>query len=106
MSGGWGEFVLHRGVEIVHVTGTRIVIGRSESCELTCVHSGVSRRHCTIQIGAHGVEVVDNSRYGTRLNGHEIDGAAILQSGDVLSLGNPVSEFLLISEVTESPNGA
>ncbi len=62
--------------------------------------SGVSRRHCTIQISAHGVEVVDNSRYGTRLNGHMIDGAAILQSGDVLSLGNPVSEFLLITETT------
>jgi hypothetical protein len=62
--------------------------------------SGVSRRHCTIRVGDHGVEVVDNSRYGIRLNGHSIDGAAILQSGDVLSLGSPSSEFLLLSEVT------
>ena len=62
--------------------------------------SGVSRRHCTIRVGVHGVEVVDYSRHGTRLNGHAIDGAAILQSGDVLSLGNPASEFLMITEVT------
>jgi hypothetical protein len=43
---------------------------------------------------------VDHSRFGTRLNGHRVDGSAILQSGDVVSLGNPGSEFLLITEVT------
>jgi len=60
---------------------------------------GVSRRHCTIRVDTHGVEVADHSRYGTRLNGHMIEGAAILQSGDVLSLGNPPIEFHLITEV-------
>jgi len=60
---------------------------------------GVSRRHCTIRVGTQGVEVVDHSRYGTRLNGHVIEGAAILQSGDVLSLGSPPIEFHLITEV-------
>jgi hypothetical protein len=67
--------------------------------------SGISRRHCSIRAGQHGVEVVDHSRFGTRLNGHTIDGAAILQSGDVISLGNPSSEFLLITEVMpDSPS--
>lgn len=61
--------------------------------------SGISRRHCSIRTGENGVEVVDHSRFGTRLNGHTIDGAALLQSGDVVSLGNPGSEFLLITEV-------
>jgi hypothetical protein len=62
--------------------------------------SGISRKHCSIRVGDHGVEVVDHSRFGTRLNGHRVDGSAILQSGDVVSLGNPGSEFLLITEVT------
>ena len=61
---------------------------------------GVSRRHCSIRIGDHGVELVDHSRYGTRLNGHVIDGSAILHIGDVLSVGQPTSEFHLIAEVT------
>jgi hypothetical protein len=61
--------------------------------------SGVSRRHCTIRVGDNGIEVIDNSRYGTLLNGHAIDGIAILQGGDILSLGNPCSDFLMISEV-------
>ena len=61
---------------------------------------GVSRRHFSIRVGRHGVEVIDHSRYGTLLNGHVVDGAAILQSGDVVSLGQPECEFLLITEVS------
>jgi hypothetical protein len=61
--------------------------------------TGVSRRHCTISVEDQGVVVSDHSRYGTRLNGHRIDGSAFLQVGDVLSLGDPAREFLLITEV-------
>jgi len=62
--------------------------------------SGVSRRHCSIRISEHGVELVDHSRYGTRLNGHVIDGSAVLHIGDVLRIGQPAREFQLIGEVT------
>jgi hypothetical protein len=62
--------------------------------------SGVSRRHCSIRIGGHGVELVDHSRYGTRLNGHLIEGSAVLHIGDVVRIGNPASEFHLIREIT------
>jgi hypothetical protein len=67
--------------------------------------TGISRRHCSIRTSEHGVEIIDHSRFGTRLNGHEVEGAAILQSGDVVSLGNPSSEFLLITEVTADSFG-
>lgn len=60
--------------------------------------NGVSRRHCSIRIADHGVEIVDHSRYGTRLNGHQIEGSAILHVGDVLSVGQPAVEFRLIAE--------
>ncbi len=66
--------------------------------------NGVSRRHCSIEVRDSQVIVSDHSRYGTRLNGHAIDGSAILQVGDVLSLGNPPHEFQLIREV--NPDGA
>jgi hypothetical protein len=66
--------------------------------------TGISRRHCSIRIGDHGVELIDHSRFGTRLNGHAIDGSAILHIGDVLSIGQPASKFYLIAEVTAEAN--
>jgi len=60
---------------------------------------GVSRRHCAIQAGLNGVELVDYSRFGTRLNGHAIDSAAILQAGDVISVGEPSIDLWLVTEV-------
>lgn len=66
--------------------------------------NGISRRHCSISVGEHGVELVDHSRYGTRLNGHAIDGSAILHVGDVLSIGQPACDFRLIAEVTPEAN--
>ena len=63
----------------------------------------VSRRHCTIQIEDGRVMVHDQSRYGTLLNGHRIDGSAVLQAGDVLRIGQPPLEFTLIAEVGRGP---
>ncbi|MFW2405794.1 MAG: FHA domain-containing protein [Gammaproteobacteria bacterium] len=62
--------------------------------------SGISRRHCSVRRGAKGVELVDHSRFGTQLNGHSISGAAILQAGDVISIGSPAIELRLVREVS------
>ena len=65
---------------------------------------GVSRRHCVVG-GENGqVVVTDHSRYGTFLNGHRIDGSAVLQVGDVLRVGTPGFEMRLIA--AESSRGA
>jgi len=58
---------------------------------------GVSRRHCAISMTSGQCVVNDFSRYGTFLNGHRIDGSAVLQSGDVLRVGTPGVELRLIS---------
>ena len=42
--------------------------------------------------------VFDHSRFGTWLNGHRIEGAALVQAGDVLSLGSPPVELRLLAE--------
>jgi hypothetical protein len=58
---------------------------------------GVSRRHCTLRTEDGVLYVFDHSRFGTVLNGHRIQGSAVLEAGDVLSLGSPPVEFRLIA---------
>ena len=65
---------------------------------------GVSRRHCVLSRENRQYVVTDHSRYGTFLNGHRIDGSAVLQTGDLLRIGTPGFEFRLI--YVEQPDGA
>ena len=65
---------------------------------------GVSRRHCSLTRKNGQCVVEDYSRYGTFLNGHKIDGSAVLQVGDLVRLGSPGFELRLI--MTEVDDGA
>ncbi|MDH3533530.1 MAG: FHA domain-containing protein [Gammaproteobacteria bacterium] len=65
---------------------------------------GVSRRHCSVQQQNGQCIVRDYSRYGTFLNGHRIDGSAVLQVGDLIRLGTPGFELRLIT--TEDAHGS
>ncbi len=65
---------------------------------------GVSRRHCTLQTENGQCIVRDYSRYGTFLNGHRIDGSAVLQVGDLIRLGTPGYELKVIT--TENSGGS
>jgi hypothetical protein len=65
---------------------------------------GVSRRHCSIERKNGQCIMQDYSRYGTFLNGHKIDGSAVLQVGDLVRVGSPGYEFRLI--MTESGDGS
>ena len=64
---------------------------------------GVSRRHCSVRSQNGQCVLEDYSRYGTFLNGHRIDGSAVLQVGDSLRLGSPGHELALIA--TEESHG-
>ncbi len=65
---------------------------------------GVSRRHCALVRDNGQCVVRDFSRYGTFLNGHRIDGSAVLQVGDRVRVGTPGYELRLIT--TEVPRGS
>jgi pSer/pThr/pTyr-binding forkhead associated (FHA) protein len=65
---------------------------------------GVSRRHCSLAQENGQCILRDFSRYGTFLNGHRIDGSAVLQVGDRIRLGTPGFELLMIS--AEEDDGA
>jgi len=58
---------------------------------------GVSRRHCVVRNDNGQCVLTDYSRYGTFLNGHRIDGSAVLQTGDSIRVGTPGFELRLIS---------
>jgi hypothetical protein len=58
--------------------------------------AGASRRHCEIVLANGQCVVTDQSRYGTFLNGHRIDGSAALQSGDIIRVGTPGVELRMI----------
>lgn len=60
---------------------------------------GLSRQHCTLRQENGALLVFDHSRFGTWLNGHQIAGAALLQAGDVLTVGSPPVELRLLAEV-------
>jgi len=64
---------------------------------------GVSRRHCVFSADNGQYVVTDHSRYGTFLNGHRIDGSAVLQTGDLIRIGTPGFELRLIA--VESSDG-
>ena len=61
---------------------------------------GLSRQHCTLRRENGALFVFDHSRFGTWLNGHRIEGAALVQPGDVLTLGSPPVELRLLAEDT------
>jgi hypothetical protein len=78
--------------------GSELTVGEY-GIDLSAGNRGVSRRHCSIQIGANGAELTDHSRFGTRLNGHTINKAVILQAGDIISVGEPPVDFQIVTEV-------
>ena len=65
---------------------------------------GVSRRHCALRQQNGQCVIEDLSRYGTFLNGHRIDGSAVLAIGDQIRLGTPGFELRLIT--LEADGGA
>lgn len=65
---------------------------------------GVSRRHCVVSRDNGQFVLTDHSRYGTFLNGHRIEGSAVLQTGDLIRIGTPGFELRLIS--AEVPDGS
>jgi hypothetical protein len=62
---------------------------------------GVSRRHCSVSQENGQCIVRDHSRYGTFLNGHRIDGSAVLQIGDLIRLGTPGFEMRMITTASD-----
>jgi hypothetical protein len=67
-----------------------VVLGRGVDSDLTIPDPSVSERHCRIQVGDEGVQVVDlGSTNGTNINLARLvpDQAALLGDEDILTVG-------------------
>ncbi len=86
-----GEKMGHR-----HTLGdSPIVIGRSDSNDVSIPDIGVSRRHARIEFAAEGVRVTDLvSTNGTFINDRPIKGTEVIRDGDHLRIGNTIFRFL------------
>jgi DNA-binding SARP family transcriptional activator len=73
----------------------RLVVGRHSSCDLVLHDDEASRRHAEIAAVPAGYQVTDlGSTNGTFLNGHRIDGSALLVHGDHIEIGHSVIRFV------------
>ncbi|MFQ5547024.1 MAG: FHA domain-containing protein [Woeseia sp.] len=90
------DHMAYRIEESPLVLGSQIAEGE-RTVPLPTAMPGVSRRHCSVRCENGQCVLEDYSRYGTFLNGHRIDGSAVLQVGDSLRLGSPGHELELIA---------
>ena len=81
-------------------------LGRSEECEVTIEDPLVSRRHAQITVDGDEVRVIDlGSRNGVRLNGHPIEGSALLTDGDRVRIGTQDLVFTRVAPRAKTPHG-
>ena len=67
----------------------RLLIGRSEECDVRPLSEEVSRRHCQVLKESDHVAVEDfGSRNGTFVNGKRIEVKTVLHDGDRLRVGS------------------
>ena len=72
------------------------LIGRNPACDITIVHSSISRQHCLLQMTDRGLHVKDlDTTNGTKVNGIVLK-EGYINIGDKLTLGHLV--FILEKE--------
>jgi Protein of unknown function (DUF3662)/FHA domain len=73
------------------------VVGRSRDCDVVLADANVSRRHAEVRPAAAGTWTIADlgSTNGVLVNGHRIEGAEQLQTGDRIALGTAEIGFEL-----------
>jgi transcriptional regulator with AAA-type ATPase domain len=81
----------------------RFLVGRADHCDLALPDDRVSRVHCSLErLREGGVEVVDQSRHGTFVNGQRVE-RAVLAHGDRVGVGSFELELLSQEGTIEAP---
>lgn len=88
--------------EIISLTGSPLVVGRAEDCDLVCTRPGLSRHHARIHRirGAWFIEDLDSAN-GTTVDGLNV-GSAELKQGCVVCFGGGVSYRFQITEIASA----
>jgi len=93
---GTAQLIVQRDDEFdsYELDGKPFSIGRHPGNRLCINDDRMSRRHCVVEPGAAGFEVVDlGSRNGVRVNGQRVTGRLALNDGDILKVGGTVMQF-------------
>jgi sigma-B regulation protein RsbU (phosphoserine phosphatase) len=89
----------------VQLSGSRLVIGRSEDSDVFLPDSRLSRRHAEIEQRGEGCFVIDlGSTNGTFLNGVRVQGESRLHNGDTITVGE--SRLIFSESVAEESGGS
>lgn len=93
--------------KVLKLGGGTAMIGRSSKCELSLKgSSGVSRRHCKVQLIADRYVVIDlESRNGTVVNGETV-ARKFLHDGDLLEIGDEHVRFIATPRPGAAARGA
>lgn len=77
------------------LSGTRMVVGRGEECDISINHASVSRVHAEVHaIGDGRYELIDKgSANGVRVNGVELQ-RALIDARDNIELGDVILKFV------------
>ncbi len=68
--------------------GSQLLVGRDNSCEITLPDDRISRKHVLIRIDPDAVRLSDlGSTNGTTRNGEQVNEEIIVESGDVVCMG-------------------
>ena len=77
----------HQG-KMIPLNTKKFLVGREQDCHLRPNSDLVSRHHCVFSIDDYAIRLRDlGSTNGTRVNGTNLRGEAILKSGDRVSIG-------------------
>ena len=72
----------------IAIKRNKLLIGRSEECDVRPLSEEVSRRHCAVHVGPAEVWVEDlGSRNGTFVNGAKLTEKTRLKDGDIIRVG-------------------
>lgn len=92
----------HHG-KVIPLSKSKFLIGRENDCQLRPNSELVSRHHCVFTVDQYSVRLRDlGSTNGTFINGEQIQGVAILESGNKVSIGKLEFE-IIIREVPDVP---
>ena len=89
-----GPRIVHAGTgNTIDLNGSRVVIGRDDTCDIIVTGMDVSRRHCSIVPVQGGYLLRDESANGTSVNGSVISGTYLLGHGDIIRVGDEELRF-------------
>jgi pSer/pThr/pTyr-binding forkhead associated (FHA) protein len=84
------------------ITEQILYIGREEASDVPGIRiraqsTGVSGKHCTIQLSGQDIVLKDHSTHGTFVDGNRVTGDTILELGQIIQVGTSDETLQLIA---------